>query len=202
MSGSGFFTPETIPAGWFDENLEAEGWFSQNFIEAVSSGGVTNANLTGASTLTFTVSASLRGGAVCSGASSLTFTSSGSLRGTARSSGASFLTFTVSGTLAGSGGDVEQPFFGGGYSNVFKRKPKRQVIEEDDEQPEAVEIVKIGDAPKRQIITGIVAPIRKARAKEAETLKRISRQQAQSERARAERIRRIIQADDEWLMTA
>ncbi len=117
------------------------------------------------------------------------------------------LLWLTAGILSASSGDVvtpepEQPFFGGGYSNVFKRIPKRQVFEDDDdEQPEAVEVVKIGDAPKRQVITGIVAPVRKARAKEAETLKRISRQQVQTERARAEQIRRIIQADDEWLMT-
>ena len=110
--------------------------------------------------------------------------------------------------LAPETGDVtiepEKPFFGGGsYSGVFKRPRKREIIDDDDDDtPEAVEIIKIGDAPKRQIITGIVAPIRKARAKEAETLKKISRQQVQSERARAEQIRRIIQADDEWLMTA
>ena len=91
--------------------------------------------------------------------------------------------------------------YSGGSYNFLNPRRYKVADEDDDDKPEALEVIKIGDAPKRQIITGIVAPVRKARTKEAETLKRLSRQRVESERARAEHIRRIIAADDEWLMT-
>jgi hypothetical protein len=50
MSGSGYFTPETIPAGWFDETLEAEGWFDSHLIEvAVAVPGAYTLSVTTAS---------------------------------------------------------------------------------------------------------------------------------------------------------
>jgi hypothetical protein len=86
-------------------------WYYQPIPIAANqgSGGVTNADLTGASTLTFATAASLRGGASGSGASSLTFTTAGVLDGAAGvtnadMSGVSNLTFTTTGSLQGNGG--------------------------------------------------------------------------------------------------
>lgn len=83
--------------------------------------------------------------------------------------------------------------------------PKREAYRlDDDEQLDDLrkEIVKIGEASKSEVITGIVQRPRKPRAPNIETLARVAQQRRQAEQARQEQIRRQIAADDEWLMMA
>lgn len=83
--------------------------------------------------------------------------------------------------------------------------PKRQSYRLDDEEQAddlRKEIVRIGEASKAEVITGIVQRPRKARPPNIETLARVAQQRRQAEQARQEQIRRQIAADDEWLMMA
>lgn len=83
--------------------------------------------------------------------------------------------------------------------------PKRATYRLDDEEQAddlRKEIVRIGEAAKPVIQTGIIETRRKSRAPNVETLARVAQQRRQAEQARQEQIRRQIAADDEWLMLA
>lgn len=79
--------------------------------------------------------------------------------------------------------------------------PRRYRIEDDDEREELrKEIIKIGKATPQEVVTGIVDIPRRKRSANTDAIDLLSASRRDAEMARIERIRRIVAADDDWLM--
>lgn len=98
---------------------------------------------------------------------------------------------------------VVPPAVVAGYSggSLAYLNPRRYRIEDDEEREELrKEIVNIGKATPQEVVTGIVDVPRRKRAANTETIERLNASRLDAEAARMEKIRRIVAADDDWLM--
>ena len=180
----------------------------------------TNSNSFGAgsigTTITLTGTLFSDGDSFGAGAVSTSITISGALyddadtfgAGTISQTGPQTITGTLfvdddsfgAGSISATGGTTET-LTGGGLKYLNPRKPR--IVDDDEENEKPLEVVKIGEGKPSEIITGIVQPPRRTqRTPKSDTLTRLEAQRQQAEAANRDRIRRIIQQDDEWLMMA
>jgi hypothetical protein len=96
----------------------------------------------------------------------------------------------------------ENAISGGSYGNLFK-PPRRKHVDDEEKEEKLPTARRIGDAPRPEIQTGIIdIPAIKRSTQSIDTIAYINKFRGESETAQRERIKRIVAADDDWLMTA
>ena len=115
------------------------------------------------------------------------------------------LLWLATGVLTGHGGVTPPPpaaiiSGGAGNYNFLNRRKYKEDEVEDSPKPATLEIVKIGKAP-HETITGLVIPKSKAlRATGRDRLQEIEKSRFDAKQARADHLRAIQLADDDWML--